>query len=94
MDLILFIIVCISMTNIIQNESIFNKPRLYIYNNYPKLYGFIKCPVCFSFYVGLLLSFIFILHSNPIFNFFICGFISSIVNKTYFKLLPEDFGNI
>lgn len=90
-NLIIFILVSISITNIIQNGTIFSPLRVLIKNYNEKIYNFIICSTCFGFHIGWLLSFFLPLNDNIILNMFICAFISSIINKSYVELMPETF---
>jgi len=86
MALIVFIIICVSATNIICNEFIFEWLREFIdkHFKYSILNKIIKCETCLGFWIGVIMTFLF-----PTFglNWFIGGLISSICTKTYVILL-------
>ena len=80
MNLLIFILVCLSITNIIVRESILEFLRDFIDEVFPNsmLRKMIHCETCVGFHVGLVLAIIF-----PVFgfNWFIGACISSIANK-------------
>lgn len=93
-NLIIFMLVCVGLTNIIQNEVIFSPIREYLYNNYVKIYNFISCPTCAGFWLGMLTG-IFIPIITPfILNLVVCGVISSLLNKIFGLIIPDIFGKI
>lgn len=78
MNLILFILVSVSVTNIITSEFIFEKPRewwMKLFGWNEKLKYLITCPICLGFWVGLALSFPFGI------EWYIAPFITSIMAK-------------
>jgi uncharacterized protein (DUF2062 family) len=86
MDLLLFVLCSISLTNIIVREYIFQWMRNIIKKIFPYslLNKMIHCETCTGFWVGVALSLIF-----PFFglHWFIAGLISSISNKILAILL-------
>ena len=94
LELFIVIMVSISMFNIIVNETIFSFLREFLYKKYPKFYSFIQCPVCFSWWIGLFISFFITIYGGFVINMFICAFISSISNSIYYDLMPEKFNSI
>lgn len=93
-NLIIFIMVSLSIVNIILNETIFSFFRVFLNNKFPKIYKFISCQVCFSWWIGIFLSFFITIYGGFIINLFVCAFVSSIVNKLYVELMPDKFGMI
>jgi len=91
MKLVLLILTSLSIVNIFQNESIFSWLRKLVKRINIKLYNFLVCPVCFGFWVGFFLSFVFNLHENIVLNSLICSFVSSIMNKFMAHLIPKQF---
>ena len=64
-ELILFIFVSCSITNIIASEYIFEPIRdiwQRVFKRWDKIKYLISCPVCLGFWVGLALSFAFHIH--------------------------------
>lgn len=86
MNLILFILVSISLTNIIYQEYVFAWFRNFIdkYFKYSLLNKMLRCPTCLGFWCGILTSFAF-----PEFgiSWIVGAFITSITMKTYELLL-------
>lgn len=83
-NLILFIITSLSITNIIGKEYIFNWFRKFIdkYFKYSLINKMINCSTCLGFWVGIGISFIFPQFLPNIWlNMVVCGSISSIINK-------------
>lgn len=84
MDLLIFILATLGMTNIIVFGSIFEKPRNWVDKVFPysMLNKLLNCTTCIGFWSGIFLSLVF-----PFgIHWFIAGCISSIVNSTYSKL--------
>ena len=85
MNLFIFIVISISLTNIIVRESIFEWFRN-IFNKwfpYSIVTKIVNCEACMGFWIGIILCFLY-----PIgLHWFICGLISSIMNKTYQLIL-------
>lgn len=94
MNLVIFIMLSLGIVNIVQNESIFSVVRAFLNKRLPKIYSFIICPTCFGFWVGVVLSFFFAINDTIYLNMFFAGIISSISNKIYSKIIPDDFGSI
>lgn len=60
MKIVLFILLAYGITNIAVFGSIFNDWRNFWYKKSPKILGkLFTCPMCLSFYVGGILSYIF-----------------------------------
>lgn len=78
MNLVLFILVSVSVTNIITSEFIFEPIReawMRWFDRWEKLKYLITCPICLGFWVGLALSFPFGI------EWYIAPFITSIMAK-------------
>jgi hypothetical protein len=57
MKLLIFIITCYGITNIAIFGSIFRGWRKYWNDKYPKFWGkLFSCPMCLSFWIGIVLS--------------------------------------
>lgn len=85
-NLILFILVSLSVTNIVVREYVFEWLRSYIRKWFPNslLNKMIHCPTCAGFWVGILLSFIFPpLIGGFWLNLLVFGTISSIINMIF-----------
>jgi hypothetical protein len=89
MELIIFIIATLGMTDIIVNQGIFDKPRNWVDRvfHFSLFNELIHCEVCMGFWVGVGLSFLIPLPIVTPCNFFIAGLISSAVNKIVGLLL-------
>lgn len=56
-NLILFVVIAWSIYNIVKRGSIFERLRNRIEKSYgPAAIEFIKCPICFGFWVGILVA--------------------------------------
>lgn len=86
LNLIIFIIASISLTNIISREYIFEWFRKFIgkHFKYSMLNKLINCETCLSFWIGLILSLIF---PQLGIYWFLGGLIASICTKTYVIML-------
>ena len=94
MELIIYLISVLGLTDIIVNQEIAKKPRKFInkyfhYSKLNKLFNnkflteLVSCEVCTGFWVGLGLSFAFTLP----FHFLVGGLIGSAINKIVGHLL-------
>lgn len=90
MNLILFCLISLGITNIIVRENIFEWLRVLIdkYFKYSYLNKAIRCETCAGFWVGALIS-IFFTPISPILivNSIFYGAISSIINKIILIIL-------
>ncbi len=83
LELIIFILVAVSMTNIVVYEYIFEWLHK-IFDKVPVIGDLINCPTCLGFWVGCFLFTLFpIQYGFAIFTIFISGCVSSICNKIF-----------
>ena len=84
MDLLIFILVCLGVTNIIVREYVFNWLRKFInkYFQYSLLNKMLNCETCTGFWIGVLFWFLFPdIEQNMYITMFVSGAVSSICNK-------------
>jgi len=92
LNFIIFLLVNLGFTTIVTQSKIIKPLRTFLLKINPNFLGYwIKCPMCFGFFSGLLTS---IFWFSPVFSvapisiFFIFdGFISSIVCYTFYLLI-------
>jgi hypothetical protein len=81
-NLIIFIIISISLTNIVVRESIFERPRNFVDRifHYSLLNKVLQCETCFGFWAGILIS---VLFPSLQMHWLIGGLLASIANKVF-----------
>ena len=89
LSLIIFLIVSLSIVNIIVYEYVFQWLRDLVIRKIPKslFFSLLNCPVCLGFWVGTLVSFypLFDFGIHFIDNAIICGLLTSFFAKIIFK---------
>jgi len=76
MNIGLFMLICMAISYTITSETVFEKPRTWLYNKLPTFFqDLLTCPTCMGFHVGWIMGIFF----SPLFflldGFLIMGFI-------------------
>ena len=96
--LLMFILFCYGLAAVISVGSIFAKPRDWVMNRFPWVYKFIKCPMCLSFWIGLVTTevlsgypdLMYIPTPIHLYNAFIAAAGSLILHAIVWKLALKD----
>lgn len=86
MELVIFLLIVYGITNIIVNESIFDK-FVDSFKDYEKIYQLLNCPTCLSFYIGVIL---YILIGLDISGYwFIDWFLAGVMSSGFVNILEN-----
>lgn len=91
MQLLMFLLISFGLTNVIVNESVFEKYITHIKESNMFLNGMLSCPTCFGFWAGMIVyaGFMFPITGLPI-DCILAGLMSSgVINIIEFLKIKE-----